>query len=130
MSLPAEFLPSVEPPEEGSPESLGFAFSDARLLVHLEDQTARVPSLRELESAGLEAVRRQHLGTYGDRGVVSLELPEDAEAPAGMAFKGLRGLFFRMISIARALIETWISARRTCLKARATKEGKKPAKAG
>ncbi len=96
MSVPDDFVPAVKPPEQASPDCLAFAFRDRRLLVHLEDQGARVPSLEELETAGLEASRSQYLGTYGDRGVVSLELPEDAEAPAGMALEGLRRLFFRM----------------------------------
>ncbi len=93
MSLPDEFLPAVRPPEAAEPESIAFAFRDRRLLVHLDEAGARVPRLHEL---GPEAVRRQYLGTYRGRGVVSLELAGGAEAPAGMAFKDLRGLFFRL----------------------------------
>ncbi|MCP3962893.1 MAG: NAD(+) diphosphatase [bacterium] len=102
MSLPEDFKPAVEIPDELSPESWAFAFRDQRLLVHTEDQGARLPSLRELEIAAgngnpdLDPVRRQYLGTYLGRGVVSLEIDTDAEAPDGMAFCGLRGLFHRV----------------------------------
>ena len=96
MSLPEDFEAAVKPPDEASPDAHAFAFRDRRLLVHSDDRAARLPRLREVESAGLESVRRQYLGTYRDRDVVSLELPDDVEAPAGMAFHGLRGLFFRL----------------------------------
>ena len=96
MTLPDDFVAAVGPPDDAAPESLAFAFRDRRLLVHLEDYGARVPDLGELEAAGLEAVRRQYLGHYRGRDIVSLELPDDAEAPAGMALKDLRSLFFRL----------------------------------
>ncbi len=100
MSLPDDFIAAVEPPATVSPDSLALAFLDRRLLVHSGDDGARPPSLAELEAAldgsGLRAVRRQHLGAYRGRDVVSLELSGDAEAPEGMAFLGLRRLFFRL----------------------------------
>lgn len=102
MSLPHDFESAIKPAADASPESFAFAFRERRLLVLPENGTAaRVPRLHELESAAhgdarLEPVRRQYLGTYEGRDVVSLELPDDAEAPGGMAFQGLRGLFFRL----------------------------------
>ncbi len=102
MTLPGDFEAAIKPAAEAAPEAFAFAFRDRRLLVHLDDSGARVPSLGELEAVagngtgGLEPVRRQYLGTWRGRDVVSLELPDDAEAPDGMAFEGLRGLFFRL----------------------------------
>ncbi len=102
MSLPEDFIPAVKPPEKAEPDAHAFAFSGRRLLVHLNDDGARTPRLGELEaaaangSASLSPVRRQYLGTYRGRGVVSLQLPDDAETPEGMAFKDLRGLIFRL----------------------------------
>lgn len=96
MTLPEDFLPAVKPPETASPEGLAFAFRDRRLLVHKDGEASHPPSLRELEDAGFTAVRSQFLGSYRDTDVVSLQLEDDAEAPDGMAFTDLRGLFFRL----------------------------------
>ncbi len=93
MSLPEDFVPAVRPAEAAPPDSIALAFRDRRLLVHHDGEGVQVPRLGEIE---IEPVHRQYLGTYRGRGVVSLELPEDAEAPAGMAFQGLRRLFFRL----------------------------------
>ncbi len=93
MTLPNDFVPAIRPPAGAAPGAFAFAFRDRRLLVHTDGDGARAPRLDEIE---LEAVRRQYLGTYRGRDVVSLELPETAEAPDGMAFKDLRGLFFRL----------------------------------
>ncbi len=93
MGLPEDFVPSVRPPDTASPDAYAFAFRDQRLLVHLDGDGARAPRLREVE---LVPVRRQYLGTYRGRDVVSLELNDDAEAPEGMAFEDLRRLFFRL----------------------------------
>ncbi len=97
MTLPDDFIPAIRPAGDGAAsESLAFAFRDRHLLVHLNEDGARAPSLLELDATQLEPVRRQYLGTYHGHDVVSLQLPDDAEAPAGMAFKDLRSLFFRL----------------------------------
>ncbi len=102
MTLPDDFIPAVRPPADASPENLAFAFRDRRLLVHTSGEGIQVPNLYEIAIAaadaglGMEPVRRQYLGSYRGRDVVSLELPDDAEAPGGMAFKDLRSLFFRL----------------------------------
>ena len=94
MSLPEDFIPAVRPPAGASSGAIALAFRDRRLLVLPDGDGARVPRLSELD--GTQAVRRQYLGAYRGRDVVSLELPEDAEAPDGMAFEGLRRLFPRL----------------------------------
>ena len=96
MTLPDDFLAAVGSPHDAAPESLAFAFRDRRLLAHKDGDRSRVPSLAEVETAGFGPVRRQYLGSYQGRDVVSLELPDDAEAPEGMAFSDLRSLFFRL----------------------------------
>ncbi len=112
MSLPGDFEPANAPLEEPPAESLAYAFRDRELLVHRDGNLARVPSLSELEAiagagdGGLSPVRKQYLGTYRGQGVISLELAEDAEAPEGMIFQNLRGLFPRL---QEAIF--WIAAR-------------------
>lgn len=101
-SLPEAFRALVRPADEASPDSWALAFADQRLLVHVDGRQARLPRLDELSAtvmagtAHLEPVRRQYLGTYEGRDVVSLELRDDVEAPPGMALEGLRGLFLRL----------------------------------
>ncbi len=96
MSLPDDFIPGVKAPAAVLPKSLAFAFRDRRLLVHKDGEAARVPDLREIETAELGPVRSQYLGTYRGRDVVSFELPDAVEAPQGMNFTDLRSLFFRL----------------------------------
>ncbi|MCC7261054.1 MAG: NAD(+) diphosphatase [Candidatus Latescibacteria bacterium] len=93
MSDPAAFTPLVAPPTGPAEPSLYFAFSQDRLLVHLEGQSARVPILGEAAELGLPVIRQQYLGTLGQIHCYSVELPPDAETPQGMALKGLRQLF-------------------------------------
>jgi len=91
------FKPGLRAPETLDGDTLAFGFRGRRLLVHQGESEARVPTLAELEGvanrAGFEPVRRQYLGRLERRHVVSLELPEAAESPAGTAFRDLRGLF-------------------------------------
>ncbi|MEM7350241.1 MAG: NAD(+) diphosphatase [Acidobacteriota bacterium] len=81
-------------------DSWAFAFSDHRLLVHLDGRRARLPTLDELiadtVAPHLAPIRQQYLGEYLGRGVVSVELESSAEAPPGMALDGLRALFMRL----------------------------------
>lgn len=93
MSDPKAFTPLVSPPAGIADPALYFAFSQDRLLVHLEGDTARVPLRRDSGGLGLTPLREQYLGTLGQTHCFSVELPADAPAPAGMAFKGLRQLF-------------------------------------
>ncbi len=92
MQPPEEaFVPGVRPADELASDAYCFAFRDRRLLVHLDGEAVRVPSLAEVER--LEPGRRQYLGTLGERQVVAVELPDAAALPAGMELRELRGLF-------------------------------------
>ncbi|MEM7585992.1 MAG: NAD(+) diphosphatase [Acidobacteriota bacterium] len=112
MALPDDYQPAVGAPATAAPDSHAFAFRGGRLLVFTEDKATRLPSLAEVDvltedsSVSLHSVRRQHLGRFRDREVVSLELHEASEAPAGMGLVPLRALFFR---IEEELF--WIAAR-------------------
>ncbi len=125
MSLPDGFIAAVKPPESASPGSIALAFRDRCLLVCSGAGSARLPSLGELARAtddhrALEPVRRQYLGTYRGRGLVSLELADDAEAPDGMAFRGLRDLFsdlaedFSRIAMHAVQIVAWDRDHQIC----------------
>lgn len=75
-----------------------FAFRGAELLVTGGDDDAAVavPLLPDVEELGLAVVRRQYLGTLGERDCWSVELGDQAEPPTGMGFQGLRNLHGRL----------------------------------
>ena len=94
------FVPAVDPPEDPgtSRSAWWFAFRGAELLVvgGADDATVEVPMLAEIAAADLGPVRRQYLGALSGRDCWSIELGADVEAPAGMAFEGLRALYGRL----------------------------------
>ncbi len=87
------FKASVTPPNQIDQKSLWFAFRRFRLLVHLEGGKADIPNLVDLRELGLQIVRRQFLGELDGQPCFSAELEEDAKAPVGWSFHGLRGLY-------------------------------------
>ena len=96
MFTPSGFLGSHALPADLAGDGYGFAFRGDRVLVHApsEDEIS-IASLHDLSSAGVDG--RQHfLGMLGNRACVAVDLADDAPAPAGMRFVGLRSLFFKV----------------------------------
>jgi NAD+ diphosphatase len=87
------FWSRLAPPEGDGGDALWFLFRGRELLVTLE---GGVPAAQDPAAAGTQPVRRQFLGLLGERSCWSGELPPDADAPAGMAFRDLRWLFGRL----------------------------------
>src|SRR4029077_1920122 len=58
-----------------------------------EADSPLAPVAAHPETLGLTTVRRQYLGVLGDEHVYAAEVPADAQAPPGWAFRGLRTLF-------------------------------------
>jgi len=70
---------------------LCFVFRRRELLVTIEHQ---LPDLEVLNAAGIDSVRSQYLGVLDEEHHChSVELPPDASAPEGMAFRDLRALY-------------------------------------
>jgi NAD+ diphosphatase len=93
---PQSFLPSHALPAEVTGDGYGFAFRGDRVLVHApREDDLSVTLLHDLEAAGVDGTRH-FLGTLGNRACVAIGLAEDAPEPAGMAFVGLRALFFKV----------------------------------
>jgi NAD+ diphosphatase len=84
---------AVAPPSQGGQKSLWFAFRRFGLLVHMEGGKADIPCIVDPSELGLQSVRRQFLGELDGQPCYSAELDEDAEAPVGWSFQGLRGLY-------------------------------------
>lgn len=95
MHTPAGFVPSHVLPALLPGTALAFAYSDAKLLVAGTDDGPTIPTLAELAAAGVDGVRH-YLGELAGVPCVAIVLGNDAEAPAGFRFSGLRALFFRV----------------------------------
>ncbi len=71
-----------------------FAFRGSELLVVDAEPLVGIPGLEHVP--GADVGPGEPLGTFGGRDCVAVSLAEEAEAPPGMAFLGLRQLFGRL----------------------------------
>jgi NAD+ diphosphatase len=100
-------------------EPLWFLFRGDRLLV-LEGETVRVPRMDAPEDLGLDAPFRWKVGTLNGSRCWAGEVPPEAEAPGGMAFRELRGIlasvdeeFFGVAGRAKQIV-AWHATHRFC----------------
>jgi NAD+ diphosphatase len=94
MQTPPGFVPAHESPAVVSEGALAFAFAGAKLLVIDTGGAPGIPALADLERIRL-AGRPHFLGRFDGVDCVAVALEDDAEAPRGFAFTGLRSLFGR-----------------------------------
>ncbi len=88
-----KYVPAVVPPVENQESSWWFLFRGNRLMVSIVDGVASLPSAVVYAEIGLPMTRSQYLGRLNERHCYSVELDQDAEAPDGWTFQGLRRLF-------------------------------------
>ncbi|MFT5442146.1 MAG: NAD+ diphosphatase [Myxococcota bacterium] len=88
--FPLSFAPDHKEPEHPGDAPLCFAFRKRELLV---TEAGVLPPVEAIDQHGIEAVRRQYLGSLQGVHCYSLELESDMPAPAGHAFRDLRMLF-------------------------------------
>jgi len=98
---------------------LWFAFREEQLLVR-DEEPVGVPSAVSVEDLGLSVTFEQEIGVLDGRHCFAVELLADAEAPGGMVFRDLRGLwgvddeaFFRVAGRAKQIVE-WNRTHRFC----------------
>ena len=89
MHTPAGFTPLHVTPSAWSATTLAFAFAGAKLLLAGDEHAPVVPSLADLERAGVNGARH-YLGRLQLADCVAVALPDDAVAPDGFALAGLR----------------------------------------
>jgi NAD+ diphosphatase len=87
---PAHALPAALP---GT--ALAFAFRDGRIATGGRDDAPAIPTLAVVEAAGLRGAQH-YLGELAGAPCVAIALPKDAPEAPGLAFTGLRALFFRL----------------------------------
>lgn len=88
--FPLSFVPTHKAPEDPGSAPLCFAFRKRELLV---TQTGELPPIAMIDEHGIEAVRRQYLGTLNGAHCYSIELEPNFAPPEGLAFRDLRVLF-------------------------------------
>ncbi len=105
--------------EHTEAEPLWFLFRGDRLLV-LDGEAARVPRALAPEDLGLEASFRWEVGALNGSRCWAGEVHPEAEAPGGMAFRDLRGIFtlvdedfFGVAGRAKQVV-AWHSTHRFC----------------
>ena len=87
------FIHDAAPPP-GSAEGWWFAFQGGRLLVMDRNDAGMVlPRAASPSQLGLETLRTVYLGRLHGEHCFSAEVPDELDAPAGMQWQGLRGLF-------------------------------------
>ncbi len=80
-------------PAELPTSALAFAFRDAKLLVGGEERQPTIPTLGEIQHAGI-AGARHYLGELAGTPCVAIALADDAPESSGYRYAGLRSLFF------------------------------------
>jgi NAD+ diphosphatase len=95
MHTPAGFAPSHAMPAVLAGTAHAFAFRDAKLLVAGDERSPIVPTLAQLEFAGVDGVRH-YLGELAGTPCVAIALADDVAEPAGFRYSGLRALFFAL----------------------------------
>jgi NAD+ diphosphatase len=89
LQTPASFLPLMAARESADP--LSFVFHAGRLLVREADLA--LPDGAALRSLGLDPQRMQPVGLLDDRYAHAGWVEDEAQAPAGYGWRGLRSLF-------------------------------------
>jgi NAD+ diphosphatase len=86
------YIPLITAPEHNTEPALWFAFQRSHMLVHVAEKPD-LPCCHDLAEHGLDAARRQYLGTYQGKHCYTAELQDSATLPEGWAVLGLRDLF-------------------------------------
>ena len=88
-------MPSHVTPHTLAPSTLAFAFAGMKLMVAGSDATPLIPSLADLDAAGVKGARH-YLGSLQGADCIAIALADDAPAPPGFVLLGLRSLFLKL----------------------------------
>ncbi len=137
-----DFVSRVVPPGERTGPAWWFAFQKNLLLVQERGPSAEVPFSMDFVEVGIPFSAQHYLGELKGVSCYGIEIPDDAVAPEGMAFEGLRKLYGRVDEdlfwlAARAVqIVEWDRTHRFCgrcaapLRLRATERAKECPRCG
>jgi NAD+ diphosphatase len=115
------FIPSVVAPAEKQHEQAWwFVFRAQKMLIYKEESVTAIPLLVTLEELGLRPLYESYLGTLKGVRCFAAYLPDEAELPANMALRGLRGLFgeldehFYGVTVRALAIINWDNTHQFC----------------
>jgi len=86
------FTPGFAPSNKEKPPAWWFAYCGERLLVDMSGEGATIPRVKTLETLNLKPVRTFYLGVLDGHPCYAVACHEQASAPEGMTFEGLRRL--------------------------------------
>ncbi|MGP1679302.1 MAG: NAD(+) diphosphatase [Burkholderiales bacterium] len=96
FTAPESYVGTVIAAGEPDTDSLCFVFQQTLLLVADRPPQPELPGHGELAGLNAAPLRRLYLGTLGGRDCYAFEYAAEIQAPQGMLWQGLRGLFGRL----------------------------------
>jgi NAD+ diphosphatase len=102
MHTPIGFTPLHVTPAALSETTLAFAFAGPKLLIRGDETSPVIPSLDDVVRE-LPAGVHHYLGQLQGADCIAIGLPDEAPAPAGFQFTGLRALFLKLPEATLAL---------------------------
>jgi NAD+ diphosphatase len=96
FSRPPQFTTANIAPETQERDAIWFVVQGAQLLVHVENEAARLPLARRIEELNLAPMRSLYLGTLGDTPCYSIEVNSESQSPSNSQWQGLRSLYGRL----------------------------------
>lgn len=91
FARPSDYTPAVVPPAEAPERALWFVFRGSELLAAAPQP--RLPHCNLPKELGMMPLRTQYLGVWGGEHCYSAEVAQEAAAPEGWSWQGLRSLF-------------------------------------
>ncbi len=96
FAAPESYVGAVSAGAEPDADSLCFVFQQTLLLVADRPPEAGLPGHGELAGLSAAPLRRLYFGTLGERACYAFEYAAEIQAPPGMLWQGLRGLYGRL----------------------------------
>lgn len=87
------YVPKYQAPVARTEPALWFLFQKARMVVRVVEHGHDLPCCNALEDHGLQPLRHQYLGTYGEQHCYAAEVSDAASLPDGWTVTGLRDVF-------------------------------------
>jgi NAD+ diphosphatase len=95
-ALTSDFEAGFRPPKTWEGPAFWFIFQDTRMLVQSQESDWVVPQIRDLARLGIDSARSFYLGKYLGSPCFTLEIGQESQPPPGFAWKGLRGLLYKL----------------------------------
>lgn len=122
--MPAEFMPSLAPPDSQTSDAWWFIYSGYRLLVKISGDKGTIPLTREPEKLGVDIMRSLYLGSFRGRPCYAADGKPRGEGPVEATFQELRSLFSRLedgfyeVALTAVHLIVWDKTHQFCVRCR------------